>query len=146
MALTGVLAGTKLLALDTSLFIYLVEKHPVFYPKVEPIFAALDAGKVRGVTSVLTLLEVLVRPLETGATDLAEEFRLTVLSSPHLQVVPVDHVIAELAAQIRAKHGYRTPDAIHLATAQHAGADTFVTNDSKLRSLSALRVVGLDVA
>jgi hypothetical protein len=37
MALTGVLEGAKLLALDTSLFIYLVEKHPVFYLKVEPI-------------------------------------------------------------------------------------------------------------
>ena len=67
MALTGALQGAQLIALDTSAFIYLVEKHPIFYPKVEPIFAALDAGDVRGVTSVLTLLEVLVRPLESLA-------------------------------------------------------------------------------
>lgn len=144
MALTGTLEGARLVALDTSVFIYLVEKHVDFFPKVEPIFAAVDAGEVRGVTSVLTLLEALVRPLEVGAADLAEEFRLTLLASPHLQVLSVDPVVAELAADVRARHGYRTPDAIHLATAQHAGADVFITNDAKLVSFPGVRVVSLD--
>jgi len=38
MALTGPLAGAWLLALDTSTFIYLIEKHPTFFAAVEPFF------------------------------------------------------------------------------------------------------------
>lgn len=143
-ALKGALDGARVLALDASLFIYLVEKHPVFHAKVAPIFAALDAGEVRGVTSTLTLLEVLVKPFESGATALIDTFRIAIMRSPHLQVVPVETPIAELAAMIRAERKYRTPDAIHLATAQHAGADAFVTNDARLASFAGVRVVGLD--
>jgi predicted nucleic acid-binding protein len=38
--------------------------------------------------------------------------------------------------------GYRTPDAIHLTTAQLAEADAFVTNDERLRGFSGVTVVG----
>jgi predicted nucleic acid-binding protein len=58
-------------------------------------------------------------------------------------VIDVDRQIAERAAAIRAAHGYRTPDALHLATAAVVGADVFVSNDERLRGFSALRVVTL---
>src|ERR1035438_7589008 len=132
MALAGPLAGTRLIALDTSTFIYLIEKHPVFFGTVEPIFQAIDAGVVQASTSVLTLLEVLVKPLEANAIALADDFRAAVSASANLRVVAVDRSVAELAAGIRASYGYRSPDAIHLASAQLAGADAFVTNDDKL--------------
>ena len=143
MALAGPLAGTRLIALDTSTFIYLIEKHPVFFGTVEPIFQAIDAGVVQASTSVLTLLEVLVKPLETNATALADDFRAAVAASPNLRVIDVDKSIAERAASIRADHGYRAPNAIHLATAQAAGADVFVTNDARLRTFSGITVVTL---
>jgi predicted nucleic acid-binding protein len=62
MALAPPLAGARLLALDTSTFIYLIERHPILFAAVEPIFREIDNGTVRAVTSVLTLLEVLVKP------------------------------------------------------------------------------------
>jgi predicted nucleic acid-binding protein len=144
MALTGPLAGARLIALDTSAFIYLIEKHPIFFSAVEPIFHAIDSGAVQAVTSVLALLEVLVKPLELGASTLADDFRAAVSASAALRVVDIDRTIAERAAAIRALHGYRTPDAIHLATAQVAGADVFVTNDAKLRRFPDMAVVTLD--
>ncbi|HEV3190706.1 MAG TPA: type II toxin-antitoxin system VapC family toxin [Polyangiaceae bacterium] len=143
MALAGLLADARLIALDTSTFIYLIEKHPVFFIAVEPIFQAIDTGAVQATTSVLTLLEVLVKPLETKATALAEDFRAAVSASANLRVIDVDRPIAERAASIRAAHGYRTPDALHLATAQTAGADAFVTNDDRLRTFPGVRVVTL---
>jgi predicted nucleic acid-binding protein len=143
MALTGPLAGARLVALDTSIFIYLIEKHPVFFPTVEPIFQAIDGGAVQAATSVLTLLEVLVKPLEAQATVLADDFRAAVSASPNLRVVDVDRQIAERAAAIRATHRYRTPDAIHLATADVVGADAFVSNDDRLRGFGNVRVVTL---
>lgn len=145
MALTGPLRGASRIALDTSLFIYLVERHPTFFPKVEPVFRELDAGTVKGIASVLTLLEVLVRPIEVGAIALANEFRDVVSAAPNLDLVVVDTNISELAAKIRAAHRFRTPDAIHLATAVHANADAFVTNDTRLASFTDLRVVTLDM-
>jgi predicted nucleic acid-binding protein len=143
MALAGPLVGARLIALDTSTFIYLIERHPVFFAAVEPIFRAVDTGTVQAATSVLTLLEVLVKPIETKANALADDFRAAVSASANLRVVDVDRPIAELAASIRATHGYRTPDALHLATAQCAGADAFVTNDERLRSFSGTNVVTL---
>jgi len=43
--------------------------HPTFFGAVEPIFHAVDAGTVRATTSVLTLLEVLVKPLQRAVTS-----------------------------------------------------------------------------
>ncbi len=103
-------------------------------------------GRFRTTTSVaLTLLEVLVKPLEANAIALADDFRAAVSASANLQVIEVDRSVAELAAGIRATYGYRTPDAIHLATAQLAGADAFVTNDDKLRGFSGVNVVSLRI-
>jgi hypothetical protein len=80
----------------------------VFFGAVAPIFQAIDGGDVQAVTSVLSLLEVLVKPLETQATALADDFRAAVSASPYLRVVDVDRQIAERAAAIRAAHGYRS--------------------------------------
>jgi predicted nucleic acid-binding protein len=143
MALAGPLAAARLIALDTSAFIYLIGKHPTFFSAVEPIFQAVDAGTVQAATSVLTLLEVLVKPLEANAIALADDFRAAVSASANLRVIEVDRSVTELAASIRATYGYRTPDAIHLATAQLSGADVFVTNDDKLRGFSGLTVASL---
>jgi predicted nucleic acid-binding protein len=143
MALAGPLAAARLIALDTSTFIYLIEKHPIFFAAVEPIFREVDSGAVQAVTSVLTLLEVLVKPLEASAIGIADDFRAAVSASANLRVVDIDRAVAEQAAHIRAAYGWRTPDAIHLATAQLASADAFVTNDDKLQAFTGVQVVSL---
>lgn len=40
------------------------------------------------------------------------------------------------AAELRAEHGLKTPDALHLAAAQLYGCDELWTNDSRLSSVS----------
>ena len=49
--------------------------------------------------------------------------------------------IAQKAAEIRASQNVRTPDAIQLATAVHAGAAFFLTNDLSLQKFPQLKVV-----
>jgi predicted nucleic acid-binding protein len=44
---------------------------------------------------------------------------------------------------IRGRYRVRLPDAIHLATARHAGASAIVTNDERMRALPRLEVVRL---
>lgn len=44
--------------------------------------------------------------------------------------------VFDLAAEFRASHGLRTPDAIHLASAVFNGCDEFWTNDLRLARAS----------
>jgi len=58
-------------------------------------------------------------------------------------MIDVDGMIAERAADLRARYNLRTPDAIHIATAIVAGCDAFLTNDLALRRVTELRVLTL---
>jgi predicted nucleic acid-binding protein len=55
----------------------------------------------------------------------------------------VNEAVAEEAARIRARYRFKTPDAIHLASAKLGGADLFVTNDDRLRQFLDLTVIVL---
>lgn len=129
-------AGTEppLLGVDSMLFVYHFEGHERFGEDAGKILSAAEQGRCRLVASVLALLEVLVVPRRHGRDDLAERYRDLFRSFPNLTVAPVDTEIAERAAELRARHGLRTPDAIHLATAEVAGAKTFVSEDQRLSS------------
>jgi uncharacterized protein len=48
--------------------------------------------------------------------------------------------VLERATELRATHGFRTPDAIHLATALVQHADTFLTGDASLKKCPGLEV------
>ena len=67
-----------------------------------------------------------------------------VLHASHVTTLPVSEAVDEEAAQLRARHGFRTPDAILLATATHSGASSFLTNDSRLARLPSLNFLAVD--
>lgn len=136
------LRGT-VVAIDTAPLIYLIEENPVWSPVVQPFFQALDNGHFRAVTSTIILAEVLVHPLRHSNTALAARYRQILLRARNLSTIPVTVPIAEKAAELRASHGFRTPDAIQLATAVHAKADSFLTNDRVLSLPGVLRVLTL---
>jgi predicted nucleic acid-binding protein len=110
---------------------------------VEPLFRAIDAGDLRGVTSVLTLLEVLVVPYRSGLLELAERYEAILLSSRNLDVVPLDPPILRAAAQLRAATSMRTPDALQVASALALGCTKLVTNDRRLPAVPGLEVLQL---
>jgi predicted nucleic acid-binding protein len=139
-ALSGTIVG-----LDTAPLIYFIEEHPTYLPLVRLFFEAVDRGDFRVVTSVLTLTEVLVHPLRLGDRLLAGQYRRILLHAAQITTLPVSETIADEAAQLRGAHGLRTPDAIQLATAIHAGASCFLTNDSRLSSAgTSLKVLILN--
>lgn len=144
MGLRKLLARHRRLAADTMVFIYYLEDHPRYAPLLEPLFAAWEEGRAEGVTSVLTLLEILVKPKREGRPEVARDYRDLLTTYPHLTLIPVDAEIAELAADLRARYALRTPDALQVATALHAGATAFLTNDSRLKAVRELEVILLD--
>src|SRR5580698_7351090 len=108
-ALSGAVVG-----LDTAPLIYLIEENSAYLPIVRPFFEGVDRGEFRVITSVVTLAEVLVHPMREGDHDLADQYRRILLQAKHVVTLPVSEAIAEQAAELRARHGLRMPDAIQL--------------------------------
>jgi len=134
----------KSLFLDTAPLIYFIEKNRRYHDIIKPVISQIDAFETEGLSSTITLLEVLVRPLRDGNKKLANKYKAILLSSNGLVTHEISHAISERAAILRAKHGLKTPDAIQLATATHHKADYFLTNDSALKKVKGMRVLVLD--
>lgn len=137
------LRGVTTRGIDASPFIYLVEQHPTYLQLVREIFARIDGGNFVGVSSVITLIEVLTQPKKLGAALIEREYNALLLHSQHLTIVITTHAIADRAADLRARYSLRTPDAIQIATALQAGCEAFLTNDLALRRVTELRVLAL---
>jgi predicted nucleic acid-binding protein len=131
----------QIVGLDTAPLIYFIEKHPLYFPLLQPFFEAVERGDIEIVTSTLTLTEVLIHPLRHGNQVLARQYSSILLNASHVETLAVSSFIAIEAARLRADYGYKTPDAIQLATAQSSHAAFFVTNDEALVSVAGLQVV-----
>ena len=132
----------KRIGLDTNALIYYIEEHPVFMKKVEFFINKIEDGKAIGITSYVTLLELLVKPIKEGRVDLVDMYR-TILSG-RLQMVPLDEIVSIKAAELRAKYGLRTPDAIQLASVIYKKGDVFITNDKGLKRIKEIKVLALE--
>jgi len=129
---------------DSAPLIYLIESTSVFAEQVAPVFGAIDAGQKRGLTSYVTLIELLVKPIRIGRSDLATAYRELLLGQGSFDIYEVGAQVAEEAARLRARHEFlKVPDAIQLATARVHRADVFVTNDATFRRFTDPPVVVL---
>jgi predicted nucleic acid-binding protein len=142
--LADALTGVARLGLDTAPIIYFIEAHPQYDAATSALFQLIADGAITGVTSVISLLEVLVQPLRQGNTQLQQQYQDLLLHSTNFQTVPVSAEVAGLGAELRARYQLRTPDALQIAAALNAGCTAFVTNDIALRRVMELRVLVLD--
>lgn len=131
------------IGLDTAPLIYFIEKHSLYLPVVLPFFEAVERGDIEVVTSTLTLTEVLTHPLRQNKQALARQYSSILLNASHVTMLSVSADVATEAARLRATHGYKTPDAIQLATALSGRASHFVTNDDNLASVSGIQILAL---
>jgi uncharacterized protein len=128
-----------LIYLDACLLIYLVERHPRWG---EPVATAMvQSAEVRFRISPLVKCECLVGPLKRGDPVLQRAY-----TDLFALLVPLDmpEQVYLQAAQLRARFGLKTPDALHLACAQHHRCDALWTNDDRLAQASqglALRIM-----
>jgi predicted nucleic acid-binding protein len=142
--LNEALADIDSLGFDTAPIIYFVEANPRYDTLVTAIFQHVAARAIQGVTSVITLTEVLVHPFRQNNARLGDEYRTLLLTSRDFLTLPINAAIAEQAANLRARYGLRTPDALQIATALAAGCAAFLTNDTRLQRVTELRVLVLD--
>lgn len=134
----------QVVGLDTTPLIYFIEKHPDYVNIIRSFFKVVEDGECEVVTSTITLLETLVRPLKLGDKYLVEKYRTILLKTKGLKTVPVSTEIAGAAAGLRAKYNIHIADSIEMATAINGGASFFLTNDLALPSLPNLKVLTLE--
>jgi predicted nucleic acid-binding protein len=90
-------------------------------------------------TSRLTRLECRVKPLRENNAQLLDAYEQA-LSAANVMLIEIDAEVIDRAAEIRARLGFKTPDAIHLASAIRVSADKFVTADKQLSRCGDIKV------
>lgn len=131
-------------AIDSNIFIYVLEDNPEFCKISLAILQQIEAGNLRGLSSQLTYLESLsFTQLTVQQAETTEAFLTN--SGADFKPVSLD-VLQEAARLRRSMPSLKTPDAIHIATATLHGADIFVTNDlqlTKLKEVDGVKIVAL---
>lgn len=130
--------------LDTNAIIYSVEQIAPYDEVLEGVWRAVQRTELGIISSELTLLEVLVKPLREGKQALEQRYRRLLTASREVHLYPIERPIIEQALNLRATVGLRTPDALHAATALQAGCDLFITNDPVFRRVSGIEIIVLN--
>jgi len=85
---------------------------------------------------------LLVKPIKEKRLDLVEQYREILTNE--LDMVLLDESVSLKAAELRAKYGIRTPDAIQLASVMSKKGEVFITNDERLDVEKEIKVLTLN--
>lgn len=130
--------------LDTNVFIAAFETTGPHHDNAWSLFSAIEQERFIGVTSELTLAELLVKPFEEGAVELVQAYQTMLTSSEGLMVCAVDRSLLVDAARLRsARLGLKLPDAVHVATAHRSACRVIVSDDRGVSSGAAIKRIPL---
>ncbi|GAB1231813.1 PIN domain-containing protein [Ferrigenium sp. UT4] len=124
--------------LDACVVIYLMENVAPFSEKVRRFLS--QNGDAVLCVSPLVRMEVLIKPLRESSDILAADYEEFLAAQNWLRI---DDSTFERALQLRTRHGLKTPDALHLATAQQHGCDEFWTNDDRLNKVAGKMAINV---
>ena len=116
--------------LDACAIIYLLEGTAQIKGQVSKRLH-VEAERRIVVTSRLSRLECRVRPLRQRENETLQVYD-SFFAARDVELLEVTDLVLERATELRAKYGFRTPDAIHLASAIEAKTDIFLTGDADL--------------
>lgn len=93
------------------------------------VFESRTGGKRSVTAEIATVAEA----------DFSDDLKSAVfIHSAHLSLEDLESQFADLVARHTAKHGFRTYDILHVASALHLGCDTFWSFDAKALKLAHL--------
>lgn len=131
--------NASLAYLDANIFIFFFQGGPPVSERVKLLLEALRNHPGRGVTSELTLAEVLAESDRLHTPALKRAYLDLIVWSDFIELVPVSRDVlyesAELRSIHRSAHGKKSdlPDAIHLTTAIQKRCRYFVSGDDGIR-------------
>ena len=144
MILADALDNVQRLFLDTAPAIYFLERHPVYFSRMEAVFRIRRERKIVIVTSPVTLAECLVHPIRLGLAEQSKSYRELILHGVGTEFHEIGPEVAERAARLRATHSIPLMDALQLGMAVAADCHAFLTNDRRLSKLAEIPVLLLD--
>lgn len=125
--------------LDTCVLIYYLERHTTLGPRVEAALFPAEGARPIPVISDLTRLECRLLPLREQDQDLLARYD-AFFGLPDCRRAPIDSAVFDLATELRARQGLKTPDALHLAAAICFGCEELWTTDTRLATATAERL------
>jgi predicted nucleic acid-binding protein len=145
MTLTEELTQAHSIFIDTAPIIYYIEGHQRYGPIVREVVRSFHTGALYAYSSVLTLTEVLPKPIEADDENMARKFAEFLEYGKNFSLVEISTDIAKRAGRLRGKYlRLRTVDAVQVSTALDVGADLFVTHDTNLRQVKEIKAVILE--
>jgi predicted nucleic acid-binding protein len=142
MTLSERLETIQTLFFDTAPIIYYIEAHPLFGPVVKEAVHKIQQHKLLALSSVLTLTEVLPKPVQLGKQFVAQKFVEFLSNDRNLRLVEIKVDIARQAGYLRGKYpALRTLDALQISASIAVNADAFLTNDHRLRSIQEIPII-----
>ena len=144
MTLSEDLTRLDSLFFDTAPIIYYIEAHPQFGPLTKEAVEAFQSGTLPAYSSVITLAEVLAKPVQAGREDLARRFADFLRRGKNFHLIEISADIAEKAGRLRGKYPtLKALDSIQLASALAVRAEAFLTNDGRLKRVTEIEVLVL---
>ena len=122
-------SGDRILLDTTSLIAYLDRREAISPFAIHVVNEMVQSGRNPAVVSMISVMEVLVRPLRVGATGPYQHLLDFLTRFPNLTPMPVDLAVAQEAASLRAAFRLSTADALIVATGVMAQVHHLVTND-----------------
>ena len=124
---------------DTMILIYLLDTIGPFNVRATARMAALRAAGDVAAFSDLTRPECRLKPIRLGATKALADFD-AFFARPDVNLAPITTAVFDRATLIRAAHGFKLGDSLHLAAAAESRCDRFLTNDARLSAFTAVPI------
>jgi predicted nucleic acid-binding protein len=128
-------AGDRLLLDSSTLISYLNGNERSSPVAVLVLDECVKPGRNEAYVSMVTVMEVLVRPLRRGPDSFQTVLNF-LTRFPHLTPLEVDMGVAHQAANLRAFAGFKPADALTIASGFMAGVGHLVTNDDRWLKLT----------
>ena len=134
------LDGRQGVLIDTMVFIYLFEDHPVFGDICENLFNQIRVGVFSAIATPITAAEVLVKPLEKGQLSIVDKYCNAIRNMPNISNIKFDVEIGFMAGSLKAKYGLPLPDMFQVAAALAQPANAIITNDRDIQRVREIDV------
>ena len=129
---------------DSNIFIYVLGRNPDYLPVCIELMQACANEGILGITGDVTLAELLAKPLKENDANAVATVRNLLVNDGAFSLIGHPRICFEQAAALRARHKLKLVDALHLATAIHAGAACFVSYDFQFPQMPEIECLTLD--
>lgn len=137
------LIKNKKIFLDTNIFIYLLDRHEMYYQIVYDLFRNIESGQNQAITSVISPLEVMSAKYLVNDQEKTDEYSSFFVNTKNLNVVDINYLTCYKAAEIRRIYGFRVSDSIQLASSIVHNCDLLITNDYKFKVQHEIETISI---